>query len=325
MFTRQLTFRNWFLAFVISVISLSATAQGEMKGIWISDPTGYDWDKVIHDLKKSGLNTLFVNFASAGVAFYPSKVLPVKNNREPFDKLIRVAKANGIEIHAKILAFFMYWAPRDLMDQRIREKRVLIDVKGQPNLQANTPWLDPGVPENREQVHKVIEEILTLYPDLDGLQLDYIRYFEEVNVPENIMKVRQNVVTKFVQDLGQKFKNKWPEKRLSACVFYNLHRAQNEMAQDWKLWNDLGIFHFLIPMNYTTDLSKLHTWLYEQKRLQRGGTTLYSGLGAYMTEMTPKLLLKQIALVKQARLPGYVLFAYNDDFVKKYGHDLKEG
>lgn len=287
-----------------------------MRGIWISDPTIYNWGKVVKNLKKARINNIFVNFASAGVTFYSGEHLPVKHCEDSLQNLIRVAHKNGIKVHAKILTFFLLWAPEAQIKKMKREKRLQINTRGRIAYQAQTPWIDPALPENRELMLSVIWEIVKKF-DIDGIQLDYVRFLEETGVPDSIMSIRRLILTNFVSEASQMLRQLDPSLDYSACVFYNVNRAMGEMAQDWPTWEKRNIFTFLAPMNYTTYPRELSKWMNTQLKLLKGNTPFYSGLGSYMPKMTPETLIQEIEVVRHSGMNGFILFAYNDEFVKK--------
>ncbi|MBN2144654.1 MAG: family 10 glycosylhydrolase [Candidatus Aureabacteria bacterium] len=305
-----------FFFTVFCTPAVSKESSLSIKGIWVSDPTLYEWETVITRIKKIGITDIFVNFASAGVAFYPSKYLPVKQPKDSLENLVRVSHEAGIRVHAKILTFFMHWAPPEQIKKMIRRGRCLKNLKGKIQYQAQTPWLDPSQQENRELVQDIIREVLEQF-NVDGIQLDYIRFYEEKKVPRTITRIRKNILNNFVKDISILIKQKEPAIALSACVFYDLYRAKKEMAQDWETWAKKGIFSFLVPMNYTLKLESLYQWLNTQTRiLGETSTPFYSGLAAYLPGMTPTHLYKEIKLVESFHVPGYILFGYTDDFAK---------
>ena len=293
-----------------------AYQDNEMRGIWISDPTNYNWTKVVKNLKKARINNIFVNFASAGAAFYSGEHLPYRHCEDSLQNLIRVAHKNGIRVHAKILTFFLHWAPEAQINKMKREKRLLINTRGRIAYQSQTPWLDPALPENRELMLSVIWEIVKKF-EVDGIQLDYVRFFEETGVPDSIMSIRRMILTNFVSEISQMLRQLDPSLDYSACIFYNVNRALGEMAQDWPTWEKRNIFTFLVPMNYTTYSRELSKWMNSQLKGLKGNTPFYSGLGSYMPKMTPAKLIQQIEVVRSSGMNGFILFAYNDDFVKK--------
>jgi len=298
------------------VTTACGAKRNELRGVWISDPTVFSWDNVIREVKNAGLNTIFVNFASAGVAFYDSDILPSRLPRASLAELVDKAHAADIKVHAKILTFFMYWAPPEEAQAMIADGRVLKNIDGKPHLQANTPWLDPSQRVIRKRAERIIYEILERFP-IDGIQLDYVRFYEESDVPESIMDIRRTTLTNFLFELDTNLHRKYPDTRTSACIFYDPDRARNEMAQDWPTWVERGMFNFMVPMNYTTDTKSLRRWLSRQEKIRAKQATFYSGLGSYMEKMTPKLLVKEISMVQKSGLPGFILFSYNDDRFRK--------
>jgi len=314
---KQRRFYHWlFILTIFLNISVFASPKTELRGIWVSSPLDLNWEEVILNIKKAGFNNIFVNFASAGVTFYPSDILPSIKPKNSFKELISIAHKHGIAVHAKILAFFMFWAPEFQIEKMKKEGRILLSTKGKLQLQASTPWLDPAQIENREQVKNLIKEIISKY-DVDGIQLDYVRFFEEKDAPMSIIKIRQSILTNFVSNTATLIQKINSNIRYSACIFWNLKRAKHEMAQDWDTWVDKKLFSFLVPMNYTVQPTKLSSWINDQDIERQGGTTFYSGLGAYMKKMTPEILLKEINIVRNSKTPGFILFSYTDEFVKK--------
>lgn len=89
------------------------------------------------------------------------------------------------------------------------------------------------------------------------------------------------------------------------------------MAQNWDQWIDQKIFSFLVPMNYTTHPEELIKWINRQDHIRRGQITFYSGLGSYMSKMTPEILLKEIDIVRRSETPGFILFSYTKNFKEK--------
>ena len=86
----------------------------ELRGVWVSDPSRLDWDRATADLERAGFNTMYVNFASGGAAFFPgSRVLPDLSTATPADWIsgITLAHRRGIAVHAKLVTMFMYRAP----------------------------------------------------------------------------------------------------------------------------------------------------------------------------------------------------------------------
>lgn len=287
-------------------------ATAEMRGVWLSDPRGQDWERVMRDLRESGFNAIFVNFATAGAAFYPSKIVPQVSHRDEMRLCLEAARRHGIAVHAKLICFFTYWSPQEFQKKLIREKRELREPNGKPHLQSDCIWLDASLEVNRAHVAAIAREILQRY-DVDGLQMDYIR-FPEIH---GVARTSQSVfIDDAVTRIRAELRRAQPTKPLSASVFYHLGRARNDMGQDWTTWGRRGLVDFLCPMNYTTDNGRFVEWTRAQLRELGGSASLHAGIGGYMFK-DGDALASQIALARQLTPSGFVVFAYNDDFRNK--------
>ena len=123
-----------------------------------------------------------------GQAWFPSKVAdagPYERCRkalgeDPLALIIRQAHAQGIQVHAWLNlmslgqntnANFLKKYGTDILTRNLKEKNKLEDFKID-----NQYYLEPGDLRVRDDLAKTVQEILRAYPDLDGIQFDYIRY-----------------------------------------------------------------------------------------------------------------------------------------------------
>jgi len=281
----------------------------EMRGIWISDPRNLNWPRVMEELRGAGFNTLFVNFNTGGAAFHPSVVLPNIATRDEMRLCLDAARGAGIQVHAKFIVWYMFRSPPAYQKRLAREKRLLFAPNGGVLVQGEAPWLNPMHKINREERMAAIREALLNYA-VDGVQLDYIRY------PDNAGRItsgRIDLNTRFVADVRAEMKRIRPHLPLSVSNFYDYGRARNEMGQDWVTWAHRGYVDFLCPMNYSRDPALVEKWLLDQQRLVKGRVPIYCGLGAYMLA-SPQQLSSQITVARRAKAPGFVVFAYNEQF-----------
>ena len=146
--------------------------------------------ELFDNMQASGINTVFFETVNAGFPIYRSRVAPQQNpSTEGWDPLadaVALAHERNIELHAWMWTF----AAGNLRHNPIIFKT---DTFLGPSLGANPDWVgydqdgspiplgqtkpfyDPANPEVREYLLSLVEEIITGY-DVDGLQLDYIRY-----------------------------------------------------------------------------------------------------------------------------------------------------
>lgn len=285
----------------------------EMRGIWISDPRGLDWGRVMSDLRGAGFNTLFVNFNTGGAAFYPSALLPNVATRDEMKLCLDAARAHGIRVHAKFIVWYMFKTTSPYGNRLAKERRLLLNDNGRPLFEGDSTWLNPAAGINRKERLAQIREALQRYR-VDGVQLDYIRFPESAGA---ITSARINVNTQFLVEVRREIQRLRPGLPLSVSTFYHPDRARNDMGQDWVVWATRRYVDFLCPMDYTRDPSQLHRWILNQQELVQSRVPIYPGIGAYMLN-SATLLNQQISLVRKTNPSGFVVFAYNDQFRKTH-------
>ncbi|MEA5620024.1 family 10 glycosylhydrolase, partial [Cronbergia sp. UHCC 0137] len=171
-------------------------ASSEIRSVWLDRGTivkaGSEAElaKIFDRLKQAGINTVFFETINASYPIYPSQIAPQQNplirGWDPLASAVKLAHARGMELHAWVWVFAagnqghnkllnlnpdypgpVLAARPDWANYDQRGKMIPI---GQTK-----PFLDPANPEVREYLLKLYEEIVSRY-QVDGLQLDYIRY-----------------------------------------------------------------------------------------------------------------------------------------------------
>ncbi|MDB9529491.1 family 10 glycosylhydrolase [Oscillatoria sp. CS-180] len=142
------------------------------------------------NMQQSGINTVFFETVNAGFPIYRTQVAPQQNplteGWDPLADAVELAHERGIELHAWMWVF----AAGNQRHNAILNKSdsflgpslsgnpdwVGYDQDGSPiPLGQTKPFYDPANPEARAFLLQLVDEIITTY-DVDGLQLDYIRY-----------------------------------------------------------------------------------------------------------------------------------------------------
>lgn len=287
----------------------------EVRAVWVSDTTKLDWDAATRDLQRAGFNTMYVNLASAGTAFYPgSRVLPsIEDRSDPVARGIALARQRGIAVHAKQIVMFSFKSPGEFQRTLLKSDRVMRGADGKPIVQSGCYWVCPSHPANRADAVAAIGEMLSRYP-VDGLQFDYIRFNEDPSCfcarcrRDNVW--RENLLTDWMRELSAKARATRPGIQLSAAVFPVLERAREEKAQNWKLWLDRGYLDVICPMNYTTDAKD-----FEQR--SRGILALAArprvvmGIGSWKFDKVEGMA-GQIEITRRLGCGGFALFSYDD-------------
>ncbi len=270
----------WLLAF-----SCRATAQKrEFRAAWIATVSNIDWpskpglpaseqqQQFIHrldQLQEIGCNAVIVQVRPASDAFYPSEY-------EPWSRFLTGAVGRPPSPYYDPLEFMISETHRRHMEFHawFNPFRALTDSKKNPNppdhiTRTHPQWiisyggksyLNPGVPEARDYVIKVIADVVKRY-DIDAVHLDDYFY------PYRIAGVTFNDAASYNQynkDLADR--EDWRRNNVSLFVY-----ALNNTIKTLKPTVKFGISPFGVWRNYPKDPDGSHT---------RGGQTNYDDLYA---------------------------------------------
>ncbi|PKM63238.1 MAG: hypothetical protein CVU97_01045 [Firmicutes bacterium HGW-Firmicutes-21] len=192
-------------------------------------------------------------------------------------------------------------------------------------------FLSPANPEVKEFLLNTYEYILTNY-DIDGFQLDYIRYaargttdfgYDSTTVnafkakygitPEfntkasywsNWVAFRASYVTDMVKSARELINRVSPQVVLSADVSPDFSHAYNYIYQDSAKWLEEGYLDMIHPMAYGegyVDLMKQYISL-------AGDCYVGVGLGVFMSEFQAEDMLRQATEVSSIKAAGSVFF-----------------
>ncbi|QDL11732.1 glycoside hydrolase family 10 protein [Brasilonema sennae CENA114] len=337
-------------------------AQPEIRAMWLDRGTiiraGSEQRlaEIFDRIAQAGINTIFFETVNAGYTIYPSKIAPQENplvrNWDPLASAVKLAHERGIELHAwvwtfaagnerhnrllninpnypgPVLAAHPDWAGYDNRGQMI------------PSGQTK-PFFDPANPQVRQYLLSLYEEIVSRY-DVDGLQLDYIRYpFQDPSAnrtygygkaareqfqqltgtdPAKISPRQQQLwqkwtefrtqqIDSFVAQVSQ-LRQKRPNLILSAAVFPLPEQERiQKLQQHWEVWARRGDIDLIVPMTYAQDTPRF-------ERLAQPWITTATQLGSSLLVPGIRLLslqtvgaFDQIQLVRDLPVAGYALFA----------------
>ena len=312
----------------------------KIRGVWIYDPRDLDAERTMVQLKKKGFNAIFVRLSSGGAAYYPSKVMPMAvNSGDQAGIWSKAAKRHGISMHAWHVCFMMHNAPQPEMTKVIKRGDAMMDYKGKVLRPSYGAVVRAPAAESTLDFEKAAMLELATRFEFDGVQFDYIRYpiysadyspsarrrFEQdrgkrvKNWPSDVRKDagaaeyqrwKQRVVTGIVRDVSKAVRAASPGIQISAAVWCNPTIGRDEFGQDWPAWVRQGYLDFVCPMSYTKSEGNLRKWTRLQKRVVEGRVPIYPGIGVYMLSK-PAQLNRQIDIVRDEDLPGYVLYNFN--------------
>ncbi len=346
-----------FLMLFALSINESSASKAEFRGIWVHNwRTGLlnkaEVDATIKWAVDTNMNAVIVQVRKVGDAYYDSAYEPRAANIKSdisFDPLaysIAQAKAKGLEIHAWINVFRIATSDIHLIPGHIAVQHpewLSKDSDGNTS-SSDGMFLDPGIPEVRSYIVSLIADILTKY-DVDGINLDYIRYpgkkwgynniavklfnaeygREGIPSPDDAQwcNWRRKQVTETVRAIRAEMKRLKPNVTLSAATIawgacpteFTKTSAYAHLFQDWRSWMKDGLLDANMPMIYQDPaVSKSNTnfvsWLNGSKRWSYGRHT-YSGLMVFKSNA--KGIEKQIIQSRNKKMDGFVGFAFSQD------------
>lgn len=331
-------------------ISLSPPVEG--RGVWHRpvEKNNEEIAATVARLANAGFNMIFLETIWRGETIYPGFITQQKKEFAGFDPLrtfIDEGKKRGIEVHAWIHTFFVGYlgADEDTSSGPILLKHPdwqLVKRNGSKVSSAEPGYLyvNPAHPDAQDHIASLYREVRSNYPDLAGIQMDYIRY--PVNVPleessdystvsrdrfrtqfgvdpltidpaadpvmwEQWRLWREQVVTGFVKRI--RWEN--PEVLLSADIFPDIEEAEKTKMQKWSDWAVKGYVNFLAPMVYTVNAEWIAESIGRMRSVVGDSFPLHIGLAPYL-KLSPTQLLQQIEICRELRASGIILFSTAD-------------
>ena len=282
--------------------------QGEIRAVWEHSGQGLypgDWPRTFRELKRYGITDIFVNVAGAGFAHYPSKVLPpsaiLTRQGDQLGACLKAAAGTGIRVHAWIMCFTGTRGSAVRLDEFARKGWRLRSKKGDL-----TEYLDPSKADLRQYLLSAVEEVTRRYA-VQGVHLDFVRWYEGARLPKNATKP----VSAFMVQARSRVKSIRPSTLFTAAVFGKYPSCVGAVGQDWESWLDAGIVDWLVPMNYLEDNGKYAACVRQQCRTPTHAKRIVSGIG--VTAIESRLGVRQVIdQVKLARQVGAADVAFFD-------------
>lgn len=346
-----------------SLASKHAARDESLRAWWIHRPygiVGSSWEETAFALADNGYNAVIANMLWADRAFYASEVLPRNASFDQHGDQLAVAveacEKAGIECHAWKVNLQLSANPDpDVVRQLREEKRLQKNRLGQ----EITKWLCPSHPTNRNMEIDSLVEVVKNY-DVDGIQLDYIRYpddsscfcdickesfeeqigdtitdwpnrvYEDRTLRDQWHEFRRTVITTLVAEISEACRAERPDIKISAAVLSDWSRERARRAQDWKAWCDAGYLDFVCPMNYTTS-TELFAELTRKQQAWAGDVPCYPGIGltTWPTDYGFETMADQVQASRKLNTDGFVIFSYiadvPDDALRRSGLGLTKG
>ncbi len=319
----------------------------EGRAVWNHSGLGAypgDWNRSAKELAEAGINMILPNMAWAGVAHYPSQVLPqskiFSQYGDQLTQCVTAAREHGLEVHVWKITWNLEGAPKEFVGKLRESGRTQVSAIGEP-----LNWLCPSHPENVQLELESVLEIITNY-DVDGIHLDYIRYpgshacYCEECRKRFVLVTRQEIetwpaevlpktgkhaaryiewrtqqITRLVRLLHKRARAVAPDIKISAAVFGSYPACVTSIGQDWIAWAKAGYIDFVCPMNYTENPDYFAELLGNQLALLPKGFAIYPGIGVTASNslLKPDAVVEQIYLSRHLGGSGWTIFDYSVD------------
>ncbi len=345
-------FLFWFFSIFLLLPFSARSDEPSPRGLFVSiiqDPQVLSSRKailqLIHFSKKARIQLLFIQIYFANKAWFPSKVGDPtayesclrEVGEDPIRLLIREAHASGIQVHAWLNMLSLNnneQAPllqkygTQILTRDRQEKKSLSDYKID-----NQYFLEPGDPRVRDELKKMIEEVLSQYPELDGIQFDYLRYpdthpvygYTAMNVerfkkemPEGKIEDQNPVwkdwkrrqVTDLLELLAQRAREIRSEIKISATGCMPYPRAYEEAFQDWPSWINRGIVDFVTVMDYSPIPKQFERWILNVVPQVHDIKKMNIGIGVYKLLELEETFAQEVEFCENSDVGACVFFHY---------------
>ncbi|MGA1357209.1 MAG: glycoside hydrolase family 10 protein, partial [Prochlorothrix sp.] len=339
----------------------SQPLQPEVRSVWLDrgtiveagSPEGLA--EIFDTLQAAGINLVFFETINAGFTIYPSTVAPAQNpliqGWDPLAEAVKLAHDRDMELHAWMWTFAvgnkahnrLLGRPLDYMGPvlSLHPDWTNIDNRGrriQPN--SGKMFIDPANLEARQYLLDIVAEITDRY-DVDGVQLDYIRYpfqdmaggftfgygqagrrrFQAQTGVDPVtlnprsplwgdwLDFKKTQVTEFVASVADFLHREHPHVALSVAVFpFPTHERIAKIQQDWETWAKAGDVDMVVLMSYAMDTNRFQEitepWLLDP---ELRSTLIVPGVN--LPQLSDVAVLDQVQFLRDTASPGYALFA----------------
>ncbi|MFW5961648.1 MAG: glycoside hydrolase family 10 protein [bacterium] len=318
----------------------------QLRGLWLDSGTlaktggKSGLQKLLDRAEKANLNVIFPETFYKGLSIIPDNDLFTQDPRfndwelDPLELLLEEAEKRDMEVHPWVWVFNENTLGKPGRILENNPEWANKNKKGEIVTYHNSTWLSPA----REDVKDFLQEryaYLVRNYELDGINLDYIRFPEEyrgsfgydqksvekfkAEYGENPFEIssgssdfglwnryRENLITEMVRETSIKLKNIDSDLLISADVIPGREEARYRALQNWSLWLQKDYLDFVLPMTYTENLfSELSSWIKEDR--EKIDSPLYAGISVF--KLTPDQVIEQLEEVNEININGNSLFA----------------
>lgn len=264
-----------------------------MRAIWLrpKEINKEQVEKTVQKLADTGINTIYLESVYNGFTIFPVEYdytyqNPIYGGFDVLGAYVEACHSRGMQIHAWVESFFIGMQRANSGGPVYKAKKdwLLTDKDGnnwEDTMYGKMYFLNPARPECREWIVGLYEIMVTNY-DIDGVQLDYVRYpektkekdygfddytvnafIEEKGVDFDPREVKVNSfeadmfaqykreqVTKYVEMCSTRLREIKPDLLLSLSVYPFYNDGVKNFMQSAEEWMKKGYGDLLFPMAY---------------------------------------------------------------------------
>ena len=339
-----------------------AEPQREMRGLWVtymsldveneSEPEKafeQKIDRIIENMKKTGLNTMFAQVRPFCDAIYPSRFYPWSHiltgaqgedpGYDPLGMMCEKCRENDISVHAWINPYRISTgqSPSELSADNpyVKDKSIGVEING-------GLYLDPASQKARELIVNGAIELIERY-DIDGIQFDdyfypedcgdfdkagYEEYKKRTASPLSLADYRKENVNKLIQAVYSAVHSTRNDAVFGIAPQGNLPNNEALYADVEKWCAEAGYIDYICPQIYfsldnpaLTFEDGLEQWLSIERH---DGLRLYVGLPAYKAGTdadggtwldNSDILKTEIEIIREQGCDGFLLYS-SDSYTK---------
>ena len=322
--------------------------KGELRAVWyhIRAKKPEELEQAVKQMKELGVNVICPETIYGGYAIYPNAHPDLPQNPQfigwdPLAELVRLSQKYEMKLIPWVWVFFVGRENSPLVNSKADWLAVNYSGQHASEMEKGYHFFCPA----RDHVHnfwlQVYRTMLSRY-QLDGLQLDYIRYPVSMPYdkgfcycehcrkqftldylvdplaidPENDAQIwkkwqlfREKQVTRFVAKVHRLISSEFTQVKLSADVFPDIKESRQLKMQNWGYWLKKGYLQEIFTMSYTPDVQTVQQEACYLKTVLPQDVQGYVGLGPYQ-KFSAEILLDEIQQVRQAGHSGVCLFEF---------------
>ena len=264
--------------------------ENPMRALWLrpKEKTIEQVERHVQQIKDAGLNTIFLETVYNGYTIFPVEYDATYQNPRyrGFDVLqayIDACHSRGMQLHCWVESFCIgtQYTDQGGPVAAAHQDWLLTNSRGEnweDTQYGKMYFLNPARPEAREWIVGLYEIICTNY-DIDGIQLDYVRYPEKTEDIDygydsytmqaynssrsadidSLVEYKQQMVTEFVKLCSQRLRAANPDLIISLSVYPFYDVGEDVYMQSAQDWMDAGYGDLLVPMAYYENLVEMLT------------------------------------------------------------------